>query len=187
MRGARAALAAAAAAVLITACGSSSPAKPKASKSSMANISAVGATGSVTDPVITIEGRGFGNRPAPDPSYPPEGKSGCPPAPIAGDGRLFGTALHLATLDARHGSYRQWNAGEYTTGGSGQFDCVGFLIKSWTPTKVVFSFGNLYGKLIPQNTYFLSNKDHFKVWVKGASAEGAARLNGVPKAGKPTQ
>ncbi len=145
------------------------------------HISSVSLTGTTAAPLVTVKGSGFGSQPAPDPPYAPQGnadKQGCPAAPVAGDGYLYGTSLHFADTKAKVGSYTDWNAGEYTSGNSGQFDCVGEIIKSWTPTQVVFSFGNIYDKPIPQNTYIISNGDQFEVYLKGASAKGTAHLTG---------
>ncbi len=142
-----------------------------------ARIDSVTTSGSPADPKVIVRGQGFGAQPAPDPASVPEGQQGCPAAPAAGDGHLYGTHLYFTDLHARVGSYTSWTAGEFTPGGNGQFDCVGLVIDRWTPTEVVFGFGNLYDKMIPQNYYLLSSGDTFQVWVQGATFRGTARLS----------
>lgn len=141
-----------------------------------AHVTSATVTGTVGAPVITVNGTGFGAQPAAGPV--PQGQQGCPSAPSAGDGHLYGGVnLYFTDTHAKAGSYKNWNGGQYTPGNNGQFDCVGEVISSWSPTHVVFSFGNLYDKNIPQNYYVLSNGDGFQVFVKGASFKGTAKLS----------
>ncbi|MGH9131023.1 MAG: hypothetical protein ACRDWV_04980 [Acidimicrobiales bacterium] len=147
-----------------------------AAKSS-ASITSATVTGTVAAPVITVAGTGFGSEPSPGPV--PQGQQGCPSAPASGDGNLFnGMTLFFSNTHAKTGSFKNWNAGQYTPGSNGQFDCVGLIISSWSPTKVVFGFGNLYNKNLPMNYYVLSNGDTFKLYVRGASSTGTAALSG---------
>ncbi len=141
------------------------------------HIASVNTSGTSARPEITVKGTAFGKRPAPDPRYPPAGKSGCPVSgPTSGAGHLFGTNLYFTNLKASKGTYKNWSAGEFTRGGSGFFDCVGIVIDRWTSNQVRFHFGNTYGKFIPQNTYFFSNRDRFEVFVRGAKFVTNAKL-----------
>lgn len=153
--------------------GATSTTTPKTS----AHVTLATVTGSVAAPVVTVTGTGFGTQPAPGPV--PQGQQGCPAAPSTGDGHLYnGVDLYFSDPAAKTGSFKNWNAGQYTPGSNGQFDCVGEIVSSWSPTRVVFSFGNLYDKRLPQNYYVLSNGDSFQVYVKGASFKGTAKLSG---------
>ncbi len=136
-----------------------------------AHITSLTMSGTSAAPEVTVKGSGFGSRPAPHPSYPPEGRSGCPVEPAARAGHLYGTQLYFADLNAKKGSIndpgqiRSWTAGQAS---STQFDCIGIVIDRWTSTRVRFHFGDVYGKFLPQNTYFLSNGDRVRVVVRGA-------------------
>lgn len=177
-------------ALLLAACGGSSP-SPSTTTSpagggsgpgtgaSRAAITSVTTSGTAAAPVITVVGSGFGAEPAPDPASSPQGQQGCPSAPVAGNGHLYGTNLYVSDLVATAGSFKKmtWTAGEYTPGGNGQFDCVGLVIGSWSDTQVSFTFGNIYNKNIPQNDYVLSNGDPIQVFVRGASAKTTAKLS----------
>lgn len=134
-----------------------------------ARVKSVDLTGTTAQPVVTVSGSGFGTRPTPYPSTAPEGQSGCPAAPTAGDGYLYGNKLFLADPNTITGFIAGEDAG-------GQFDCVGLVIDSWSPSKVVFSLGNLYDKHIPQNYYVLKHGDPFTVYVQGAVGTGSVLL-----------
>ncbi len=103
-------------------------------------------------------------------------KSGCPTVPTAKAGHLYGTQLYFTDLKAKKGTYKSWTAGQYTTGGNGQLDCIGLVIDHWSRTSVRFHFGATYGQPFPGNTYFLSNGDRFRVFVRHASLARSARL-----------
>ncbi|MHB8657127.1 MAG: hypothetical protein ACYC91_04110 [Solirubrobacteraceae bacterium] len=149
------------------------PAKPSAPI-----IRSVATSGSVAAPEITVKGSGFGSRPAPDPAnFAAELKPmGCPVVPAAKAGHLFGTLLYFTDLKAKRGTYKNWTAGQFTPGSSGFFDCVGLVIDQWSSTKVRFHFGASYGKVFPGNTYFFSNGDRFKVFVRGGAFAQTAKL-----------
>ncbi|MGH9069986.1 MAG: hypothetical protein ACRDX8_02165 [Acidimicrobiales bacterium] len=136
-----------------------------------AKVSAVALTGSIAAPVVTVTGSGFGTRPAPYPATTPEGQSGCPSAPAVGDGFLYANRLFFKDPDNNTGFIAGEDAG-------GQFDCVGIVIDSWSPTKVAFGFGNLYDKQIPQNYYVLSKGDLCTVYVQGAAGSVRVSLPG---------
>ncbi|MGH9128179.1 MAG: hypothetical protein ACRDY2_04240 [Acidimicrobiales bacterium] len=135
-----------------------------------AHVSSVTLTGTIAKPLITVAGSGFGARPAPYPATAPQGQSGCPPAPTTGDGYLYANNLLFKDPNTNTGFIAGEDAG-------GQFDCVGIVIDSWSPTRVVFGLGNLYDKHIPQNYYVLSHGDPFSVYVKGAAGTGMVSLS----------
>jgi hypothetical protein len=143
-----------------------------------AQITSVTTSGTAAKPEITVTGRGFGSRPAPSPPHfsTASRAMGCPSVPAATAGRLYGTQLYFTDLKAKKGTYTNWTAGQYTPGGNGFFDCVGLVIDQWSATKVRFHFGATYGKFFPKNTYFLSNGDRFKVFVRHATSVGTAKL-----------
>ncbi len=151
-------------------------AKPAAHIAS-ASITSVITSGTSASPVVTVKGSGFGSRPAPNPSYSPVGKNGCPNGPAAQAGNLFGTQLYVTDLKAKKGTYKNWTAGQYTPGSNGFFDCVGLLIDRWSKTEVRFHFGDTYAKSFPGNTYFLSDGDRFEVFLRGARFIRTATLH----------
>ncbi len=144
-----------------------------ASAKPSAQITSVKTSGTSARPEITVRGRGFGHRPAPNPPHFPAGSVGCPAVPAAKAGRLFGTQLYFTDLKAKKGTYTVWTAGQYN---SQFFDCVGVVVDQWSSTKVRFHFGATYGAYFPQNTYFLSNGDRFEVFVRHATFRGTAKL-----------
>lgn len=137
-------------------------------------ITSVITSGTSAKPRITVKGSGFGKRPAPKPAYSPAGKFGCPKVPVAGAGHLYGDLLYFTDLKAKKGTYKNWTAGQFD---DMYQDCVGVIIDQWSSTTVRFHFGNLYGKLFPGNTYFLSNGDSYKVFVRHATKKGTAKLS----------
>jgi len=141
-------------------------------------IASVTTSGTAASPTITVTGSGFGaSPPAPDPATSPVGQNGCPstfangsPIPPAGGGNLFGTQLFFQDLTSG------WTAG---LNGNSEFDCIGIVIDSWSDTKVVFHFGNVFGRTdIPDNAYFLFNGDAFTVHVGTATFTGVATVSG---------
>lgn len=140
-----------------------------------ARVTSARTSGTRAAPEVTVKGSGFGRRPAARPRYSPAGKFGCPKVPAAGAGHLYGDQLYFTDLKAKKGTYKSWTAGQYDN----MFqDCIGIVIDQWSNTKVRFHFGDLYGKVFPGNTYFLSNGDRFEVFVRHAKLAGTARLAG---------
>ncbi len=141
-------------------------------------ITSVVTSGTAANPTITVTGSGFGaSPPAPDPSTSPVGQQGCPstyangsPIPPAAGGFLYGTQLFFQDLTSG------WTAG---LNGNSEFDCIGIVIDSWSDTKVVFHFGNVFGRTdIPENAYFLHNGDAYTVHVGAAQFTGVATVPG---------
>lgn len=141
---------------------------------SEATITALSTSGTPTDPTVTVTGTGFGARPDPDPATSPQGQEGCPAAPEEGNGFLYGENLYIQDTAAKVGA-EEWTAGR---NGGGIFACIALIIEEWTPTKVVFSFGNTFGKMIPENYYVMSDGDPLEVTLKGATMTGTAKLSG---------
>lgn len=130
-------------------------------------IRSVATGGTRLAPAIVVTGIGFGSQPAPSPPYPPEGH-GCPSAPPAGDGHLYGTAVYLSDLMASTGDPNQWTAGKST---ANELDCLGLVIDHWSNSEVAFHFGNIYAKALPQNMYYLNDGDRISVTVHGATIQ----------------
>ncbi len=148
-----------------------SPVHGAAANSGPPTISSVQVVGRVSNPTIVVRGSGFGSRPRPDPSTSPSGQQGCPVTPRSGTGFLYGTSFFANDLSAQAGTYigQQFDAGIFTPGDNGEFDCLGLVIVAWTDHIVVFRYGNLYDKNFPGNFYVLSNGDPLQVGVKGAT------------------
>ncbi|MGH9070575.1 MAG: hypothetical protein ACRDX8_05270 [Acidimicrobiales bacterium] len=134
-----------------------------------AKVASVTLTGTIAAPQVTVKGTGFGSRPAPNPASAPQGQAGCPSAPEAGDGYLYGNKLFFKDPNTKSGFIAGENAG-------GQFDCVGLVVDSWSPTALVFGFGNLYDKHIPMNYYVLAKGDSCTVYVQGAAGTVTVKL-----------
>jgi len=95
--------------------------------------------------------------------------AGCPTISSGGaPGFDYGSNLYVTDLNAAVGS-STWTAGQYTTTGEAQADCVGLVIKSWSNTRITFTYGNVYDHDIPKNHYVLSSGDPLGVVVKGAT------------------
>ncbi|MDQ6797337.1 MAG: hypothetical protein M3011_04820 [Actinomycetota bacterium] len=161
-----------------------------ASRAARPRIRRVEVTGTVAHPTITIFGSNFGSRPRHDPATSPDGQQGCPASTLAGAGYLFGTNLFVEDLKASAGGFagQQWDAGVFTPGGEGEFDCVGLLIKSWTSHVITLHYGNLYDRDIPGNNYVLSNGDPLRVGVRGVTFDTIVQglRNGPPGGGSTT-
>jgi len=136
------------------------------------SVSSVTITGTLANPVFTVTGTGFGaNPPPPNPSTPPDGQQGCPPSPNANSqGYLYGTNLYV--MDQAPNGF---DAGLNSV--TGEFDCVGLVVQSWSNNQVVFTLGNLYDQNIPGNHYVLSNGDPVQVAVLGAT--GSTTVSGL--------
>jgi len=141
--------------------------------------------GRVSNPTIVVLGSGFGPRPNPDPSTSPSGQQGCPTTPPGGAGHLYGTSFFANDLNAQAGTYiaQQFDAGIFTPGDNGEFDCLGLVITSWTNYAIVFHYGNLYDKNLPGNFYVLSNGDPLQIGVKGTTL--TTTVHGLVNTGRP--
>jgi hypothetical protein len=133
-------------------------------------ITSVTFTGGPTDPTVTIVGTGFGSRPQPSPSYqpaPPEGT--IPPYGCTTGGNVgYDYAVNLWLVDSAEG--RGWAAGRYRPGVK-ELDCVGLLLSSYTPTKIVYRLGADY----KAHAYQLATGDPYQVAVKDALKQGIVR------------
>lgn len=109
-------------------------------------VTGLSSSGTASAPRITVTGTNLG-------SFPPPG------APVtcqAGDtGDTYGST-GLSFDDATAG----WTAGQ-----SG--DCIGLVVTSWSPTSVVFGFGNEYGGYPP-----VASGDSYTLEVQGATLSG---------------
>ena len=139
----------------VLAIGAVQPSVAHASTGAAGVIKKVVFTGTSTAPVITITGSGFGTKPTPDPQISPakagaKYHSACKAQPLQGngkDGRDYGpTALGLGWGASAPSGY---NAGVYVPGS--YLDCIGFVVKSYTSTKVVLHLGCQYAALRPDN------------------------------------
>lgn len=140
-------------------------------------ITSVTFTGRSQAPGVIVRGEGFGAKPSFNPAYAPESHQKCPKQNPALDGYDYKTNLWFADRGASSGTTRIWSAGRFT--GPAELDCVGLIIETWTPVKVVFRFGSQYDREATSaapSTYVLSSDDLFVVKVKSASFRGTTRL-----------
>ena len=122
-------------------------------------------TGSSSDPTVTVNGTNLGQLPTANPDYTPEGHQLCPLPPAGSQGYDYGTNLYL------YDPSRNWAGGRYRPD-LGELDCIGLLVQSFTPTKVVFKFGSAYAQYQKQDNYLLAEGDPFEVAVNGAILRG---------------
>ena len=135
--------------------------------------------GSTKAPTVVVVGKGFGARPSFNPSYAPQTHQSCPQQNPALDGHDYGMSFGFQDLGASAGTTKVWAAGRYA--GAAELDCVGLVIKSWSPVRVVFRFGRQYDRPATSaapSTYVLSSGDPFAVRVRSATFRGAARFSG---------
>ena len=155
-RPATAVLAAAAAAAVAIALATvpaltASAARASAPRPSIFSVSFSGTHGpGVASPTITITGTQFG---ASAPAGTSDNTTSC--GAYTANGKVYGSKLYF-TDDAN------FEAGFSNSGGA---DCVGIIVVSWSPTKVVLQFGNAYGTF---DHWYLSNGDGYALSVKTA-------------------
>jgi hypothetical protein len=118
---------------------------------SIASVSFSGTHGpGVASPTITITGSQLG---ATAPAGTSDNATSC--GAYTANGKVYGGKLYF-TDDAN------FEAGFSNSSGA---DCVGVIVVSWSPTKVVLKFGNAYGTF---DHWFLSNGDGYALSVKTA-------------------
>ena len=128
-----------------------SAARVSAPRPSISSVSFSGTHGpGVASPAITITGTNFG---ATAPAGTSDNTTSC--GAYTANGKVYGSKLYF-TDDAN------FEAGFSNSGGA---DCVGIIVVSWSPTKVVLQFGNAYGTF---DHWYLSNGDGYALSVKTA-------------------
>lgn len=119
-------------------------------------ISTVQIAGSVANPVITVQGHGFGRRPAHDPSCHP-GNNACGHY----TGYEFGDKLFFQA-GPRSNSFR---AGRFQTAPH-EFDAIGLLVSTYTNDEVVFRFGSGYRALRHRKGWTLRPGERCSVTIR---------------------
>ena len=128
-----------------------SAARASAPRPSIASVSFTGTHGpGMASPVITITGSPFG---ATAPAGTSDAITSC--GTYTANGKVYGGKLYF-TDDAN------FEAGFSNSGGA---DCVGIIVMSWSPAKIVLQFGNAYGTF---DHWFLTNGDGYALSVKTA-------------------
>ena len=116
------------------------------------NISSVSFSGThgpgVASPTITITGSQLG---ATAPAGTSDNTTNC--GPYTANGKVYGGKLYF--LDDAN-----FEAGFSNSNGA---DCVGIIVVSWSPTKVVLQFGNAYGTF---DHWYLTNGDGYALSIK---------------------
>jgi hypothetical protein len=131
-------------------------------------IRSVTVSGSPAGPIFTVSGSGL-NVPVPSPAVSPSGQSLCP-AKIAGNAGLdYGTHLYLIGWDGQpNGSNKQlYSAGRYRPK-LNELDCIGLVVSSHSPSRLVFTFGHAYTQFRSQYRE-LQNGDVIEVVFNTAS------------------
>ena len=128
-----------------------SAARASAPRPSISSVSFSGTHGpGVASPTITITGTQFG---ASAPAGTSNAITSC--GTYTANGKVYGGKLYF-TDDAN------FEAGFSNSGGA---DCVGIIVVSWSPTKVVLAFGNAYGTFA---RWYLANGDGYALSLKNA-------------------
>jgi hypothetical protein len=121
-----------------------------AEQPSIASVSFTGtAGGGVASPTITMTGSHFGARP---PSGTSDNSTSC--GPYTANGEVYGRKLYFV-------DDRNFIAGYSTR--SGGAACIGMIVKSWSPGRVVLQFGNAYGTF---DHWYLSDGDGYAISVR---------------------
>jgi hypothetical protein len=128
-----------------------SAARASAPRPGIASVSFSGTHGpGVASPTITITGTNFG---ATAPAGTSDNTTSC--GAYTANGKVYGGKLYF-TDDAN------FEAGYSNSAGA---DCVGIIVVSWSPTKVVLTFGNAYGTF---DHWYLTNGDGYALSLKTA-------------------
>jgi hypothetical protein len=122
-----------------------------ASQPNITSVSFTGASGpGVPSPTITITGAGFG---ATAPKGTADNTTSC--GAYSANGKVYGTKLYF--LDDAN-----FEAGYSDSSGA---NCIGIIVVSWSPGKVVLKFGNAYGTFA---RWYLANGDGYALSIKNA-------------------
>lgn len=125
-----------------------------AASASQPNITAVSFAGTAgpgaASPTVTITGSGFG---ATAPKGTADTSTSC--GLYTGNGDVYGTRLYL--LDDAN-----FEAGYSDPSGA---NCIGIVVVSWSPAKVVLKFGTAYGTFAH---WYLANGDGYALSIKNA-------------------
>ena len=128
-----------------------SAARAPAPRPSIASVSFSGTHGpGVASPTITVAGSHFGATAPPGTS---DATTSC--GSYVANGNVYSGKLYF-TGDAN------FEAGFSNSAGA---DCIGIIVVSWSPTKVVLNFGNSYGSFAH---WYLSNGDGYALSIKNA-------------------
>ncbi len=115
---------------------------------SITGVSFSGASGAgVTSPTITVTGSGFGAAP---PAIANDVTS-C--GTYTANGSVYGTKLYFVADNHFEAGY----------GVAGNATCIGVIVSSWSPKKVVLRFGSSYGSFAH---WYLQNGDGFALSAK---------------------
>ena len=127
-----------------------------APRPSLTSVSFSGTHGpGVASPTITITGSQLGTKAPPGTS---DATTAC--GTYVANGKVYLNKLYF-TDDAN------FEAGFSNSGGA---DCIGIIVVSWSPTKVVLKFGNSYGSFAH---WYLTNGDGYALSLKTALWGGA--------------
>jgi hypothetical protein len=140
-------------------------------KSLVAAIQSVTFRGNSTDPTVTIKGLNLDPKPPVAPAGAPQQSFGCAlasePRSLARFGYDYGNSFYLQD----ESTSPTWSAGRYRPGS--ELDCVGMLVKRFTPSTIVFSLGSAYPTYPGvARHYRLRSGDRYSVVVNGVIFTG---------------
>jgi hypothetical protein len=122
-----------------------------ASQPNITSVSFAGTAGpGVASPTVTITGSGFG---ATAPKGTSDNTTSC--GAYSANGKVYGAKLYF--LDDAN-----FEAGYSDSSGA---NCIGITVVSWSPGKVVLTFGNAYGTFA---RWYLANGDGYALSIKNA-------------------
>lgn len=104
----------------------------------------------VASPTVTITGSGFGAKP---PKGTDDSVTTC--GTYTNNGKVYNASLYFMDDNNFEAGYND------ATGAN----CVGVIVKSWSPTQVVLSFGSAYGSFAH---WYLTNGDGYALSIKHA-------------------
>ena len=139
-------------------------------------VSSVQSLKSAKQPMLVINGSGFGPSP-PVPAYPPN--TGCGISNLTGS--LYGSSFSFQDTTSA------WTVG---LGGvpAGTGNCVGLVVHSWSDSQILFGFGNVYHSngwiLKPNDSYSLSL---YTTTSTGTASYTPAEVSLTPNSGVPKQ
>ena len=138
-------------------------ARVSAPQPSITSVSFRGLSGpGVSSPTITVTGTNFG---ASAPAGTGTNTTSC--GPYTANGNVYGRQLYF-TDDAN------FEAGYNNALGA---TCIGIIVQSWSPTKVVLQFGNAYGTFAH---WYLTNGDGYAISIKSGIWGGRVRGLSLP-------
>lgn len=140
------------------------------------SITSLKVSGSSTRPVFTIRGHGLA-LPKPAPAVSPSNQPLCPLTISGNAGYDYGTQFGLLAWAAQpaDANVLLYAAGRYRPA-LNELDCIGIVVLSHTPAKVVFTFGHAYQQYYLTKPRPIRSGDVVEVVLRGARYASVVRF-----------